>query len=92
MFGIIDKDVQVGVNLHMDPSKSHGAAKITASNGRVDAIFFQVDYPKRLRHPTTDQVRDIFKQFGQLGFFPDTIIIATGKRASRVFKRSSVSA
>jgi hypothetical protein len=90
VFEFIEKDVRVGVNPQMDPTKSHGAAKVVDRSGRVDSVFFQVDHPKRLRNPTNDQVRDIFKQFGQLGMFPDVIIIAQGQRGARAFKRSAV--
>jgi hypothetical protein len=90
MFGIIEKDVQVGVNPDMDPRKSHGSAKVFDSKGTATPVFFTVDHPKRLRRPTTDQVRDIFKQFGQLGVFPSSIVIATGKRRHMVFRRDGI--
>jgi hypothetical protein len=94
LFEYIDKSVQVGINpsLPMDPQQAHGTANVVIDNGNVVPVQFQVDYPNRLKNPTTEQLADIFKQFEKLGLDAVSLnIFATGRRLpGKVFRRDQV--
>jgi hypothetical protein len=94
LFEYIDKSVQIGINpmQPMDPLQAHGAAQVVAENGAVVPVQFQVDYPNRLKNPTSEQLADIFKQFEKLGLNAVTLnIFAVGRRRpGKVFRRDQV--
>lgn len=83
-----DDRFQLAINEAMDPKQAHGAASVVDTAGRHRSVPFQVDRPSRIKHPTPDQLKDLFQQFEQLGYQAETVFIGKG-HAKRAFRRSA---
>lgn len=83
----VDTTVQLGVNPQMDPRQAHGSASYRAGDGQMRTLLFQVDHPKRLKHPTDDTIQDMLGQLERLGYTVNALTIAIGRRANKVFRR-----
>ncbi len=75
-----DDRFQVGVNEAMDKAQAHGAAKVVDAQGNLRSVPFKVDYPKRIQNPTKDQVKKLFQQLDQLGYYAETVIVGRDER------------
>lgn len=83
-----DDRFQLAINESMDPKQAHGAASVVEPTGQRRNVPFQVNHPRRIQHPTPDQLKDLFNQFEQLGYHAETVFIGKG-HAKRSFKRSA---
>lgn len=83
-----DDRFQLAVNEDMDTKQAHGIAKVQDESGFVRTVPFQVDHPNRIKNPTPDQVKSLFKQFDQLGYKPVTVIVGRGT-TQRSFRRAA---
>jgi hypothetical protein len=88
ILGHRDDRFQVAVNEAMDPKQAHGSANVVDHTGRHRTLPFQVDYPSRIKRPTTDQVKDLFTQLNMLGYNAETVFIGKG-HTKRSFRRTA---
>lgn len=73
-------DVNIGFNPILPKDQRHGVAWVESEAGGVTAQSFVVDQPKRLLHPTSRTIENMFRQITQMGMTPVHLEIMLNNR------------
>lgn len=88
--GLDDFPIQIGVNYQLRAEHADGTIHAQTPSGQVCHVNFVADKPRRLRHPSVEQIQSLFDQAKRLGLNPRQIETRVGNR-HRVYTETASS-